>query len=80
MPRDIAEVIDRVKDLLPEEYSLVAIPLDHLKQAAAYTAPESRHQLWERLGAILAGQLPSPDGCDAPAWAAQIGRIVRGEE
>jgi hypothetical protein len=80
MERNIAEVIEAIKTLIPkaeDPYFEYPDRLDRIVTSSFYTAPEAMHIRWGELGALLT---ELSVGLITPPWLLQIGRIVRGEE
>lgn len=87
-PRDINAVIGEILAWLPvtslenEQYNLPRLrdKMRTIGRSSFYCAPEASSDLWYCLGHELLSHLPDPYADDAPDWAVQIGKIVRGEK
>jgi hypothetical protein len=75
--RNIADVIDRILDVVPTEMISLRVQLDALKESAIFTAPEAMGRRWSMLADILTDALPTTS---TEAWQDKVGRIVRAEE
>ena len=51
--RNIMEVIDSVKQEVPEDKGSFHEKLDWLKNDASYKAPEQMHEVWDKFASII---------------------------